>query len=99
MNLTQITDEAFVDGTPTITATALNIRTDGGSHFTSLAQSGAAGLDNADQGINAGSFALNTNIPSLGPIQGNLSHAYIGGNAVVTLTGNTDVISPRRTPA
>jgi hypothetical protein len=91
VNLTQITDEAFVDGTPSITATALNIHTDGGSHFSALAQSGAAGLNNADQGINAGAFALNTNIPSLGPTQGNLSHAYIGGNAVVTLTGNFDV--------
>ena len=90
-NLTQIVDEAFIDGSPDIQAPALSIRTGGGSSFNALSRSGAAGLDNANPApVNAGSLALNSNLPSLGAAQGNLSHAYIGANAVVGLSG-TDV--------
>lgn len=42
-NLTLIIDEAFVDGTPTITTTTLSIRTGGGSTLSAVARSGAAG--------------------------------------------------------
>ena len=90
-NLTRIVDEAFVDSSPNIQAPTLSIRTGGGSTFTALARSGAAGLNNANPAlVNAGSAALNANIPSLGPVQGNLSHAFIGANAVLALAG-TDV--------
>ncbi|MGH8663839.1 MAG: beta strand repeat-containing protein, partial [Burkholderiales bacterium] len=91
VNFTQIIDEAFIDGTPTITAASADIHTGGGSNLVALARSGAAGLDQADAGINAGSFALNTNIPGAGPIQGNLSHAYIASGAVVTFAAPTDL--------
>jgi hypothetical protein len=91
VNFTQIIDEAFIGGSPTITAATASIRTGGGSTLSALSQSGAAGLTEANAGINAGSLALNTNIPSAGPIQGNLSHAFISSGAVVTFTAPTDL--------
>ncbi|HEY8534995.1 MAG TPA: hypothetical protein VIL25_01045, partial [Vicinamibacterales bacterium] len=91
VNFTRIVDEAFIGGTPTITASAASIRTGGGSSLGAPARSGAAGIGEANTGVNAGAFALNTNIPSLDPIQGNLSHAYVAADAVVTFTAPTDL--------
>jgi hypothetical protein len=100
-NLTLITDESFIGGSPTINAPTINIQTGGGNNLGVLTRSGAAGLNMVNQGVNAGSFALNTNLPRVSlppapplplPQQGNLSQAYIAAGANLTLpSGNTDI--------
>ncbi|MBI3839031.1 MAG: hypothetical protein HY288_14015, partial [Planctomycetia bacterium] len=86
-NVVTSTTEAFVGGNPTISAPALTIRTAAGSStLTVLARSGAAGINNANMGPNAGALALNTNII--------LSDAYIQGGANLNLPplNQTDIL-------
>ena len=93
-NLTLITDESFIGGSPTITAPTINIHTGGGNNLDVLSRSGAAGLNTVNQALSAGSVALNTNLPRLPLLgqQGNLSQAYIAAGANLTLpSGNTDI--------
>jgi len=86
-NRVQVTDEAYVGGSPTITAPSLRIRTGtvgGGGTLSAVARSGAAGFNEANTGIIAGALAFSANTL--------LSEASLRPGTNLQLpSGNTDV--------